>query len=98
MRSINTGAQKSMTKLGCHFSYISKQFWKFVETGHNVVTENEIYEALRFDGGVSKPVPLLVDFSLLALYAPHTRKFNFISPESNVRDVRCLMDRNKFYL
>ena len=63
---VNTEALKGKTQLDCHFNYVGKQFQKFVQARNDMITENDIFEALKFYGGIIGSTYILLDLSFLS--------------------------------
>lgn len=84
---MNTEAQKGKTILDTHFSYVGKQFYKFVSSGRDMHTERRIFDALFFDGGVSNSTTILADFTKLDKAIVPTPKFKIKSSVSRIHDI-----------
>ena len=44
---VKSEAQEGKIKMDCYFSYVRKQFHRFVESGNNMVTERAYLKHLR---------------------------------------------------
>lgn len=83
---INTEAQKGKTALDAHFSYEGRQFQKYVSH-----TEERVFDALCYDGGITNSTAILADFSKLDKSVLHGSQFKSKSAVSTVHDIQWKM-------
>lgn len=56
---MNTEAQKGKTEPDGHGSYVGRQFGKYVSSVENILSEEKVFEALCFGGGIANSTPVL---------------------------------------
>jgi hypothetical protein len=58
---INTEAQTGKGRLDTHFSFVNTLFKSYVQDGNNILTEDDIFNALCFQGGVTGATAILIN-------------------------------------
>ncbi len=92
---VNSEAQKGKTRLDCHFSYVGLQFRKFVQARNDILTEVDIFAALKFDGGIRDTTAILLDMRSVNRPFKIVPAFQVNSATSQIHGIMWKMDEKK---
>jgi hypothetical protein len=58
---MNTEAQTGKAHLDTHFLFVNTLFQSYVQDGNDILTKDDIFKALCFQGGVAGVTAILID-------------------------------------
>jgi hypothetical protein len=97
---IFTEAQTGKSRLDTHFSYVNLQLTKYINAGHDILTESDIQAAMSFQDGIAGTTSILLDASRLLLVRAdneNNTKYNATTGCRSTHEIRWSQTETNIY-